>query len=486
MSMSFSVLFTPVASPMPEPGSSCRRPWAILIAGRAGGGRRCRSPRGALIGAFAVVLTTGAARAADELAETGVSPSAPLVGASPETATPSAPPPATIPELPPPPSAPSSPSAAATEPASPPPSTEVLAGLMPPSVEIHGFGSQGFILTTGNDYIAPDTTHGSFHFTEAGVNLTKDIGDKIRFGVQAFAQNFARGGNFNLQLDWFYLGYQWRDWLGVRFGRLKIPFGMYNEVNDIDSARVPVLLPQSTYPIQGRNFLFAQTGVELYGFARSRHAGALEYRLYLGAIFIDPAIIVPAGSPVQLRLNVRYVAGGRLFWELPVDGLRLGVSVLSVHLDADAFAAGMTIPIANQSLLGMASVEYAGRRLVLTAEYALWHTHQESPLPSSNLTGTSERSYAMLAYRVAPWFHPALYYALYFRDVHHRDANSAERQNDAALTLRFDVADNLILKLESHLMEGTAGLVAPLSVTAPPVNPDRVWGVFLLKATGYF
>jgi hypothetical protein len=354
------------------------------------------------------------------------------------------------------------------------------------AIEVHGFASQGFILTTGNDYIAPDTTHGSFQMTEVGLNLTKEITDKLRFGIQAFAQNFAPGGNFNLQADWFYVDYRWRDWFGLRVGRLKIPFGFYNEINDVDAARVPILLPQSTYPIQGRNFLFAQTGAELYGFARSRSAGALDYRLYFGTIFIDPAILVPPGSAVQLQLNVRYVVGGRLFWETPLEGLRIGASVLAVHLDVNAFAVGMTIPIVNQSLLSMASVEYLAQRLALRAEYALWHANQESALPTSNFTNTSERSYAMATYRATSWFHPALYYALYFRDVHNRDADSTMWQQDTALTLRFDLNDNLILKAEGHLMEGTAGLIAPLSVTPPPANPDRWWGVFLLKMTGYF
>ncbi|HEX2657473.1 MAG TPA: hypothetical protein VHU40_04345 [Polyangia bacterium] len=416
----------------------------------------------------AVGWATGVARAADEAGDPEATPVEPLA----LPASPPAPPPVLEPPRP-----------VVPEPA---PALDLAGDEAAPSVEVHGFASQGYILTTGNDYIAPDTKHGSFHFTDVGLNLSKNLSEKIRFGVQAFAQNFAPGGNFNLQADWFYLDYRWRDWLGVRFGRLKIPFGLYNEINDVDSARVPVLLPQSTYPIQGRSFLFAQTGVELYGFARSRAAGALEYRLYLGAIFIDPAILVPPGSEVQLKLNVRYVGGGRLFWETPLEGLRLGVSVLSIHLDVDALAQGMTFPIANQSLLSMASAEYVAHRLVLTAEYALWHAHQDSVLPSSAFTGTSERSYAMLSYRVAPWFQPALYYALYFRDVHDRGGNSTTRQNDGALTLRFDATENLIFKIEGHLMEGTAGLTAPLSISEPPVDPERVWGVFLLKATGYF
>ena len=72
---------------------------------------------------------------------------------------------------------------------------------------------------------------------------------------------------------------------------MKLPYGLFNEVNDIDSARVPVLLPQSVYPQQARSFLFALTGGELYGFARSPEAGALEYRLYGGTVHLDPRLV---------------------------------------------------------------------------------------------------------------------------------------------------------------------------------------------------
>src|SRR5579872_2092424 len=133
------------------------------------------------------------------------------------------------------------------------------------SVEVHGFVSQGFILTNGNNYLANDTKHGSFQFSEIGLNFTKQITDRLRAGVQLFAQDLGPTGNYNAKMDWFYLDYRFADWLGVRAGRVKIPFGFYNEVNDVDSARLPVLLPQSVYPLQNRNYLLAQTGGEVYG-----------------------------------------------------------------------------------------------------------------------------------------------------------------------------------------------------------------------------
>lgn len=354
------------------------------------------------------------------------------------------------------------------------------------AVDVHAFVSQGFILTTDNDYLAPNTTSGSFQLSEVGINFTKQLGDQFRVGVQLFAQNFLSGGNYDAILDWFYLDYQWTDWLGFRAGRIKLPFGIYNEFNDIDSARLPILLPQSTYPLQARQFLFALTGLELHGFARLGAAGALDYRLYAGTIFIDREQLVPAGSPVELTFEVPFVAGARLFWETPLSGVRIGGSVLAVALDSQVFApGGMTFSIENRSLLAMASIEYVFTDFVVRAEYSRWHADQDSDLPDSNISVTSERAYALIAYRFAALVQAGIYYALYFPDVEQRRGRQ-NQQHDAAVTVRFDLDDHWLVKLEAHYMEGTAGLAGPLRVAALPADAERTWGVFLAKTTAYF
>src|SRR5262245_61383766 len=55
------------------------------------------------------------------------------------------------------------------------------------SLQIHGWVSQGAMLSTGNDYLA-HTKRGSFEFFEAGLNVTKELGSNLRAGVQLFAQ----------------------------------------------------------------------------------------------------------------------------------------------------------------------------------------------------------------------------------------------------------------------------------------------------------
>jgi hypothetical protein len=359
-------------------------------------------------------------------------------------------------------------------------------------LQLHGFVSQGFLLTTSNDYLANGSTEGSPKFSEVGLNLTKELTDELQLGVQLFARNLGWSGNYNAQFDWLYLDYRGQDWLGVRLGRLKIPYGLHNEIQDIDAARVPILLPGSVYPIQTREILFAQTGAELYGFLRSDPLGALDYRLFAGAIYLDSDSLTPTGAPFESELDIRYVVGGRLIWETPLEGLRVGFSAQKLRLNA-AFIVptGMPVPainLKNDTWLWAASLEHTVSELTLTAEYARWYADQVSdqPMFSPPLEQTSEKLYGMVSYRLTPWLYPAAYYALGFEDTRNREGRESF-QHDTALTLRFDVNPHWIVKLEGHYMYGTAGLLSPLRINPPDVTrAEEHWAVFLAKVTAYF
>jgi hypothetical protein len=360
-------------------------------------------------------------------------------------------------------------------------------------VEVHAFVSQGFIKSTANNYLVA-SERGSFEFSEAGLNVTKVLNDRLRMGVQLFARDLGPIGNYQAGFDWFYLDYRFADWLGLRAGRTKLPWGLYNEVSDIDAARVPALLPQSIYPIRSRNYLLAQTGVELYGFLPLGPVGGLEYRAYGGTIFIDqPAT---AGAFKVERLTVPYLVGGRLLWETPLIGLRAGGSIQALRIDYDlsgpslAGQAGAPNGIANVRLpvvLWVASIEYAGPKLLLAAEYGRWHVKIEDEVPTVVPTSkvVSERLYAMAAYRVMPWFTPGVYYSLFYNDVEKRKGRE-NFQHDGAATLRFDINPHWLVKLEGHYMRGTADLTSDLNSNQPKANLDKLWKVFLIKTTVYF
>jgi hypothetical protein len=366
-------------------------------------------------------------------------------------------------------------------------------------VEVHGFVSQGVIKTTDNNYLA-ESKRGSFEFSEVGINFTKSMTDQLRVGMQLFMRDLGPVGNYKPYFDWFYLDYRFWDWLGIRAGRTKLPFGLYNEINDIDQARVPILLPQSVYPITSRDYLLAQTGFELYGRVPLEAAGSLEYRAYGGTIYLDTS----AQAASIPKLDVPYLAGGRAMWQTPLDGLQAGASLQVLRLDFDYippaalitnlqmtgqlpadFRAPMRVKL--PATLAVGSVEYQTGDLLIAAEYSRWRVQTESPYPvvvPSNDT-VSERGYLMTSYRVIPWLSPGVYYSILFADVDHRTGRNAY-QHDVAATLRFDLTDHWLLKLEGHYLHGTAALSSALNDGKPLNALTTSWGLFLLKTTAYF
>lgn len=376
----------------------------------------------------------------------------------------------------------------------------------PSSLQIHGFVSQGYIKSSQNNYLGPSARkQGSFDFTEVGINVTQPLGDKLRIGLQIFARDLGPRGNYTPQLDWYYVDYRFFDWLGVRVGKTKLPWGLYNEANDVDAGRVPILLPQSLYPVANRESLFAQTGGELYGVVPLGGAGKIEYRLYGGTIFVNTA----DASDALKGFEVPYEGGGRVMWRPPLEGLQLGTSAQAVRFEFD-FAPtpderaqyesrGLLPPGSTGEVsawldakLWVASIEYQRERLLLAAEYGRTYARYGTNLAAPQLKIVNEGGYALASYQVASWFTPGVYYSAFFPDVHDGGRpgtplrGRAAFQHDVALTLRYDLTANWLVKLEGHFMHGTAGLSSALNDDRPLGGLAKDWGVFLLKTTGYF
>lgn len=368
-------------------------------------------------------------------------------------------------------------------------------------LQIHGFVSQGYIRSTENNYLVR-SKRGSFEFSEAGINFNVQLASNFRVALQLFTRDLGVLGNYAARFDWFQLDYRWRDWLGVRAGRVKLPFGLYNDISDIDAARVPILLPQSVYPTSSRDYLLALTGVELYGYLTLGGAGALDYRAYYGTIYINLNESTTAGLEVE-AVRVPYVGGGRLLWTTPLEGLRVGGSVQALRIDMDFTLDAQTIAILEATgaasfpagfdgriryllpvLLWVASAEYVSGDLLLAAEYSRWssklETRPKGIIGTDVSDVTSERGYVMGSYRVSPWLVPGAYYSVERPNAEKR-SGVRNVQHDTALTLRFDIFPFWLLKLEGHYMNGTAVLQA-----AENPNPKSDWFLFLAKTTAYF
>lgn len=348
----------------------------------------------------------------------------------------------------------------------------------------HGFISQGYIRSTHNNYLG-ESHKGSFNFSEVALNVTKSLDHKIDLGAQLFARKFGPNENFNTKFDWFYANYQHTNWIKIKVGRIKIPYGLYNDISDIDSARVSILLPQSVYPSQNRNYLLAQNGIQLYGFGDVSKMGSLGYHIYAGSINLDLPPVTNTNRIIT-QIDTPYIYGGRLLWETPKEGLKTAFTIQTLNLKLHINEASVPVNTDLPVTLGLVSVEYLVNKLKLASEYGRQYVEvKSSPELFPHTKTTSEKYYLLANYQLTDTFSPGLYYSMLTPNVRNR-GNHEKKQRDVALFCRYDFNPNWLIKFEGHLMNGTGGLSSALNNNLPLSSLKNNWQVFLVKTTANF
>ncbi|MDM8538774.1 hypothetical protein QUF70_18620, partial [Desulfobacterales bacterium HSG17] len=296
------------------------------------------------------------------------------------------------------------------------------------SIEIHGFISQGYLLSNENNYLA-DSEEGSFQFSEMGINFGKNLTDSLRLGLQIFSRDLGDTGDNEVEIDWAYGDYRWQDWLGLRAGLVKMALGLYNETRDIDLLRTCILLPQSVYIETSRDYYTRMWGAEIYGEISLRIFGSISYRFLMGTYTPDSeksglTKFVKNNTPFDVE-SVDYDNGiqynGSLQWHTPVNGLRLSVTSwkqdnMTLYFQ-NSQALGPEIP-ANikwetelENLATVFSAEYIWEDLIIAAEYRFRKTSSLVKNLAPEDSYKSEAYYAGAAYRITKYFELGTYYS---------------------------------------------------------------------------
>ncbi|BBO83274.1 hypothetical protein DSCO28_38400 [Desulfosarcina ovata subsp. sediminis] len=340
-------------------------------------------------------------------------------------------------------------------------------------VDIHGFISQGFLYSDEYNYLAHNSKDGSFEYNEIGVNFSKQLTDKLRAGLQLFSRDVGDAANNKITLDWAYGDYRFQDWLGIRAGRIKLPLGLYNETRDMDMLRTSIVLPQGIYNDLTRDTLIAVNGAGLYGDVDLKIAGSLNYQFIAGSLNIDNDSGVGKAfdngfASSGLRVNgdmdsdTSYI--GALRWETPIDGLKLGYTYFHAPADTPVLVGGvMEATLSNTFQFHVGSVEYTWNNLVLSAEYMQRKT--DSEVLGTDSTAKAESYYLMASYALYDWMTLGAYYSVYYPHKDDKDGDDLAIdhnawEKDLALTLRFDINDYMVFKIEGHAVDGTANVLA--------------------------
>ncbi len=377
----------------------------------------------------------------------------------------------------------------------------------PDNIEIHGFASTGYIKSEKNNYLLL-SEDGSFEFNEAGINVTTALSDNIRVGMQLFSRDLGDVGNNDIELDWAFLDYHWNEALGLRAGRIKIPMGLYNDTRDYDMLRTSIFLPQGVYNVYFREAEIAYQGAGLYGNLSLAAAGRLGYDLYGGAMEVKPDSImakyVSDAESILTSATIDRMAGGRIRWYTPLQGLMLGSSFIQLQMvmnfESPSAPVYINIDIPTMQFLTL-SAEYDFGNWTLAAEYNRWkydsttmedlsRIEQPSP-PQLDETYDSDAYYVLLSYRFTDWFEAGAYYTVFYDDRDDRDGDNLVQQGlpdyyawqkDLALSARFDITDSWLIKLETHFMNGSA--LGDFSDNPDGFEED--WTLFAVKSTFNF
>ena len=349
------------------------------------------------------------------------------------------------------------------------------------AVAIHGFISQGYMQSTDNNFLG-NTEDGTFKFNEFGLNISSQVTDNLHVGVQLFSRNLGYLGSDLVVVDWAFGDYRWKDWLGIRAGKIKMPLGFYNETRDVDMLRTSIFMPQGVYNESWRTTYNAIQGVGLYGNYSIPYIGTFNYQGQVGVFnintqsgmnkFIEDQLYATFN---QYLVSTTYV--GSIIWETPLEGLRLGASGFMSNLNATGttddtefwreqtryafwYGSGQITPAPpsyevaknfvdlvniniNQEFNDIKSYwlsgEYIWRNLTLSGEYfkqtgrvitngyvIVNGKEEENPQELNAINLKMGGFYGSINYQFAEWLDVGAYYTEYYPDLNDKDGKYYE------------------------------------------------------------
>jgi len=347
-------------------------------------------------------------------------------------------------------------------------------------IQVHSFASEGFAYSNQNNYLTMETSQGTLAMTDFGANVSTQISDHFRVGAQIYDRNVGHLGNWHPDMDWAYADYRFKDWFGVRGGKVKTTLGLYNDTQDMEFLHTWALMPQSTYPVDVRGDSISHIGGDLYGTIPIRKIGQFAYTVYGGkrpndseggylyGLSTSSRVTNPDGSFQYVLSSTKTIDyyGGPVFgadlrWDTPLHGLMVGSSYMKQDITTTGtYIKPTTIPyrmFTVNNWMEAFYVEYGIGNLRLAGEYRreVKIGYFNAPTGALVLGDENARSgYVSAAYRFSKWLELGTYHSRFIANwlLYHGDPMN--HVFDQTVTARFDVSKNLDLKVEGHFIDG--------------------------------
>nr|WP_305909560.1 hypothetical protein [Methylomarinum sp. Ch1-1]MDP4522479.1 hypothetical protein [Methylomarinum sp. Ch1-1] len=299
--------------------------------------------------------------------------------------------------------------------------------------QAHGFVSQGYTLTSKYNAFGQSRSGGSLDFTEIGVNLLGHLQPNLLIAAQGMYRNAGGSDREDFRLDYANLDYHMmldpQATIGVRLGRVKNPFGLYNDTRDVVWTRPGVFVPQSVYfdSLALRQPMISSDGGLFYGrYAVGDHAFTSELVISEPLDNSGGATEFLTGVPnAQGDMGGRPMFVGRMGYEWQEGRFRLLFSV--VDLDRDFNSSTPGIASGNiKAFYPLASVQLNLEDWTFTGEYGQVTAERSGFVNDEN---TSESFYVQTEYRFMPNWSALLRYDSFTFDIDDRGATTMRKNS---------------------------------------------------------
>jgi len=377
--------------------------------------------------------------------------------------------------------------------------------------EFHGFISQTFLKSTKRDFLIEDSSKGSLHYSEVGINISGKPEVRYGYALQILFREFGEEGNFEPTLDFGFFDARITDQAGVRVGKVRFPLGSQNEYRDVDAGRISLLPDQSIYPESFRPLMINVQGLDLYGHQNLGGYGRADLRVFGGSLDIRDDFFYTLrmrdnfNSP-DTEVDGRRMGGAWLGWESPDGNFLVHGSFALLRGSVSLNTTNFGVPVSMDEALSLDvdtfiyGFEYHLDRWQLSGEYnhfqaATQYTKELKAVVSSRIgvpfpladeiAGGSADSfgwYVKLTYdHPGPWA-GALALSDYVADTTRPSSDPSNHREALTFSLRYDISENLLAKAEIHRFDG----YGVFKSFATNTSLDRIWTLSALRLTYSF
>ena len=210
--------------------------------------------------------------------------------------------------------------------AQPPPTVQTPPTDALPPVEserklvVHGYLSQAFAVSDGHQVLGIPK-QGTFDYRTAALQLRATLSRKDSFVIQLTQERLGESpvtsDGHDIELDWIFYERQFGASTSLRVGRVRVPFGIYNEIRFVGALLPFYRTPEVFYPVGGYAFSSVDGALASRSFFEGRNF-SLDADVYGG----EWSFLQVAGAPA---VTVKNGFGGQLWLRTPVQGLRFGL-----------------------------------------------------------------------------------------------------------------------------------------------------------------